>query len=193
MVQFEGLGTAVARIRDRSLWISTRAFSVSFQCGPIKGAIIGFANEIFGGDHKALAVERQVQQGAKFGFGMPLALLNGSSIEIIKGDQAIRNMALAFKVDYQATLPLAQPWGGGDVASADGLRFVTPVRTLNAGPNRKYFGSDWGLTYYNFTSDQYTGFHGSPHRPSLICQHFSGQTIKLLFGSPHRPSGSGCH
>jgi TnpA family transposase len=63
-------------------------------------------------------------------------------------------------VDFQATLPLAQEWGGGDVASADGLRFVTPVRTLNAGPNRKYFGSDRGLTYYNFTSNQYTGFHG---------------------------------
>ncbi len=27
----------------------------------------------------------------------------------------------------------------------------------------------------------------------LICQHFSGQTIKLLFGSPHRPLGPGCH
>ena len=42
---------------------------------------------------------------------------------------------------YQQCLPLAQQWGGGDVASADALRFVTPVRTLNAGPNRKYFGS----------------------------------------------------
>lgn len=27
-------------------------------------------------------------------------------------------------VDYQATIPLAQAWGGGEVASADGLRFV---------------------------------------------------------------------
>ena len=63
-------------------------------------------------------------------------------------------------VDYHAALPLAQQWGGGDIASADGLRFVTPVRTLNAGPNRKYFGSDRGITYYNFTSDQYTGFYG---------------------------------
>jgi TnpA family transposase len=63
-------------------------------------------------------------------------------------------------VDFQTTLPLAQQWGGGDVASADGLRFVTPVHTLNAGPNRKYFNADRGVTYYNFTSDQYTGFHG---------------------------------
>jgi TnpA family transposase len=62
-------------------------------------------------------------------------------------------------VDYQAALPLAQRWGGGEVASADGLRFVVPVRTLNAGPNPKYFGVGRGVTYYNFSSDQFTGFH----------------------------------
>ena len=67
--------------------------------------------------------------------------------------------ANACLVDFQATLPLAQAWGGGEVASADGLRFVVPVRTLNAGPNRKYFNADRGVTYYNFTSNQFTGFH----------------------------------
>ena len=50
--------------------------------------------------------------------------------------------------------------GGGEVASADGMRLVTPVRTINAGPNRKYFGSGRGITWYNFVSDQYSGFHG---------------------------------
>jgi TnpA family transposase len=63
-------------------------------------------------------------------------------------------------VDHQATLPLAKKWGGGEVASADGLRFVTPIRTINSGPNRKYFGSSRGITWYNFVSDQYSGFHG---------------------------------
>jgi TnpA family transposase len=63
-------------------------------------------------------------------------------------------------VDHQATLALAQKWGGGEVASADGMRFVTPVRTLNAGPNKKYFGSARGITWYNFVSDQFSGFHG---------------------------------
>ncbi|CAL22626.1 transposase (partial), partial [Yersinia pestis CO92] len=63
-------------------------------------------------------------------------------------------------VDYQATLSLAQQWGGGEVASADGMRFVTPVKTINAGPNRKYFGSNRGITWYNFISDQFSGFHG---------------------------------
>lgn len=63
-------------------------------------------------------------------------------------------------VDYQSTLPLACKWGGGEVASADGIRFVTPIRTINAGPNRKYFGSSRGITWYNFVSDQFSGFHG---------------------------------
>ncbi len=63
-------------------------------------------------------------------------------------------------VDAQSDLPLAQIWGGGEVASADGLRFVTPLRTINAGPNSKYFGRGRGITYYNYTSDQFTGFHG---------------------------------
>ncbi|ODS22346.1 transposase, partial [Candidatus Endobugula sertula] len=63
-------------------------------------------------------------------------------------------------VDYQSTLTLAKKWGGGEVASADGMRFVAPIRTINAGPNRKYFGSSRGITWYNFISDQYSGFHG---------------------------------
>lgn len=63
-------------------------------------------------------------------------------------------------VDYQSAFPLAGKWSGGEVASADGMRFVTPIRTINAGPNRKYFGSSRGITWYNFVSDQFSGFHG---------------------------------
>ena len=76
----------------------------------------------------------------------------------IRIDTLIRSNARL--VDYQSTLALAQQWGGGEVASADGLRFVVPVRSANTGPNRKYFGSERGITYYNFSSDQFTGFHG---------------------------------
>lgn len=68
--------------------------------------------------------------------------------------------ANACLVDAQAQLSLAKAWGGGEVASADGLRFLVPIRTVNAGPNPKYFGVGRGITYYNFTSDQFTGFHG---------------------------------
>ena len=76
----------------------------------------------------------------------------------IRAETLIR--ANATLVDTQSTLPLAQAWGGGEVASADGLRFVVPIRTLNAGPNRKYYGAHRGVTYYNFSSDPCTGFHG---------------------------------
>ncbi|HEY6410009.1 MAG TPA: Tn3 family transposase, partial [Ktedonobacteraceae bacterium] len=66
--------------------------------------------------------------------------------------------ANACLVDYQAQIPLAQAWGGGEVASADGLRFVVPLKTLNAGPNPKYFGTGRGITLVNYTSDQFSGF-----------------------------------
>lgn len=39
--------------------------------------------------------------------------------------------ANACLVDTQTTMPLAQEWGGGEVASADGLRFVVPVPTVS--------------------------------------------------------------
>jgi TnpA family transposase len=76
----------------------------------------------------------------------------------IRAETLIR--ANARLVNAQARIPLAQAFGGGEVASADGLRFVVPVRTLNAGPNSKYFHAERGVTYYNFTSNQFTGLHG---------------------------------
>ena len=68
--------------------------------------------------------------------------------------------ANALLVAAQNDIPLVQAWGGGDVASADGLRFVVPVRSVHAGPNPKYFGIGRGVTYYNLMSDQFTGLHG---------------------------------
>ncbi len=63
-------------------------------------------------------------------------------------------------VEAQTRILLTREWGGGEVASADGLRFTVPVRTINAGPNPKYFSTGKGVTYLNFTSDQFVGFHG---------------------------------
>ena len=63
-------------------------------------------------------------------------------------------------VDYHSSLPLAQQWGGGEVASSDGLRFVVPVKSMHSGFNRKYFGAKRGITYYTLVSDQFTQLHG---------------------------------
>ena len=67
--------------------------------------------------------------------------------------------ANATLVAAQSRIALAQAWGGGEVASADGMRFVVPVRTVHAGPNPKYFGTGRGVTWYNLVSDQFTGLH----------------------------------
>lgn len=67
--------------------------------------------------------------------------------------------ANALLVAAQSQLELAQRWGGGDVASADGMRFVVPVRTVHAGPNPKYFGVGKGMTWYNLISDQFSGLN----------------------------------
>jgi hypothetical protein len=65
----------------------------------------------------------------------------------------------ALLVAAQNGIPLVHSWGGGDVASADGMRFVVPVRTVHASPTPKYFGRHRGVTYYNLMSDQGTGLN----------------------------------
>jgi len=67
--------------------------------------------------------------------------------------------ANAILVAAQNSVALAHAWGGGEVASADGIRFVVPVRTVHAGPNPTYFGFGRGVTWYNLLSDQCTGIN----------------------------------
>ena len=67
--------------------------------------------------------------------------------------------ASAILVSAQSHLDLVKAWGVGEVASADGMRFVVPVRTVHAGPNPKYFGVGRGVTWYNLISDQFTGLN----------------------------------
>ena len=61
-------------------------------------------------------------------------------------------------VDYHTPLPLAQAWGGGQMASADGMRFVIPVSTIHAAYNPRYFGRQRGATLYSWMADTHTVF-----------------------------------
>jgi TnpA family transposase len=65
-------------------------------------------------------------------------------------------------VAMQDTIPLAHAWGGGEVAVADGLRFVVPVRSAHAGASNRYFGRQRGITWYHWTVDQQMDIHGIP-------------------------------
>jgi TnpA family transposase len=67
--------------------------------------------------------------------------------------------ANAMLVNAQSASGSGNLWGGGEVASADGMRFVVPVRTVHAGPNPKYFGVGRGVTWYNLISDQFSGLN----------------------------------
>jgi TnpA family transposase len=63
-------------------------------------------------------------------------------------------------IEYHRQLPLTKHFGDGEVASADGLRFLVPIHSPHTAPNPKYFGMQRGITFYTLTSDQYTMLHG---------------------------------
>ena len=52
----------------------------------------------------------------------------------------------AVLIDAQAEIGLAQLFGGGLVAAVDGMRFVVPIRSVDARPNPKYFARKRGVT-----------------------------------------------
>ncbi|MEZ2390695.1 Tn3 family transposase [bacterium RCC_150] len=97
--------------------------------------------------------------------------------------------ANAVLVQAQAEIPLAQAWGGGLVASADGMRFVVPVRTHHARPNPKYFGRKLGITWLNMLNDQSAGLAGkvlrgtprdSLHTIDVIVSQHGGQVPETI-------------
>jgi TnpA family transposase len=76
-------------------------------------------------------------------------------------EKTIKN-ANAILVKAHSELTLSSLWGGGEIASADGMRFTVPVKTVHAGPNPKYFGPGKGVTWYNLLSDQHSGLNDLP-------------------------------
>ncbi|MEV0087611.1 Tn3 family transposase [Saccharopolyspora sp. NPDC050642] len=68
--------------------------------------------------------------------------------------------ANAALIAHQSRIGLAQTWGGGHVASVDGMRFVVPVQTINARHNPHYWGQRRGATWLNMLNDQAAGLGG---------------------------------
>ena len=60
-------------------------------------------------------------------------------------------------VDAQHGIALAEHWGGGHCASADGMRFVVRVASVTSAPNPRYFGRRKGLTWLNYLNDRVAG------------------------------------
>lgn len=92
-------------------------------------------------------------------------------------------------IDAQAEISLAQAWGGGMVAAVDGMRFLVPVRTVDARPNPKYFNRKKGVTWLNMISDQSVGLSGKVisgtpkdtlHFVDLVINPDSGERPEVL-------------
>jgi hypothetical protein len=72
----------------------------------------------------------------------------------------------------QAGIALAQAWGGGLVAGIDGMRFIVPVPSIYARPNRKYFGSKRGVTWLNMVNAGLrAGRQSRPGHPRRVAAH----------------------
>lgn len=105
-----GLSTAAAGSRMRDLSTSMAAVLIAQGCN------LGFAPIVKSG-HPALTRDR----------------LSHVSQNYIRADTlAAANARL---ITAQSRIDVARLWGGGLLASVDGLRFVVPVRSLDAGPN----------------------------------------------------------
>jgi len=92
-------------------------------------------------------------------------------------------------IEAQADIALAQALGGGLVAAVDGLRFVVPVRSVDARPNPRYFGRRRGTTWLNMISDLGIGLAGkvvsgtprdSLHLIDLIYRQDAGQRPEVI-------------
>ncbi|WP_326822989.1 nitroreductase/quinone reductase family protein [Streptosporangium sp. NBC_01756] len=70
------------------------------------------------------------------------------------------SVANARLISAQAGLDIVKTWGGGQIASADGLRFVVSVQNLHTGHNPTYFGRQRGAIWLNVVNDQVMGIGG---------------------------------
>lgn len=70
-------------------------------------------------------------------------------------------------VNYQYNQTLSAFWGGGILSSSDGQRFPVPIKARNISALPRYFGYGRGLTFYSWTSDQFSQY-GSKVIPATV-------------------------
>lgn len=63
-------------------------------------------------------------------------------------------------VDYHHALDVSRLWGTGTLSSSDGQRFPVAGKNLKARLIRRYFGYRRGVTFYTWTSDQFSLYGG---------------------------------
>ena len=72
-------------------------------------------------------------------------------------DETLKAVVTAL-VNFQYKQPLAHHWGGGTLSSSDGQCFPVRGKVRNAVSLPKYFGYGQGITFYMWTSDQFSQY-----------------------------------
>jgi TnpA family transposase len=65
-------------------------------------------------------------------------------------------------VNFQYHLALSQIWGSGTLSSSDGQRFPVSVKNRMAVSLPRYFGYGQGVSFYSWTSDQFSQYGSKP-------------------------------
>lgn len=115
------------------------------------------------------------------------ALTRGRLVQVDQGYFRAENISAAngLFIEAQAKIDVVRAWGGGLVASADGVRFTVPVQTLYAGSNPRYFGLRYkGATWLNVVNDQVMGLGGVVVPGTLRDSLFILDTIHARDGGP---------
>ncbi len=91
------------------------------------------------------------------------ALTRGRRVPVGRGYLRAETISAAngMLIDAQRGIDVVRAWGGGLVASADGVRFTVPVQSLHAMYSPKCFGlRHKGATWLNVVNDQVMGLGG---------------------------------
>jgi hypothetical protein len=97
--------------------------------------------------------------------------------------------ANALLIEAQSRVELAQLWGGGLLASVDGLRFVVPSRTINAAPHQNSSATNEALPGSTPSMTRSPGSAPWLYRVSaydLMCRSWYGLTCR-------GQAGRSCH
>jgi len=81
-------------------------------------------------------------------------------------DDTLRE-AITTLINYHYHLPISHLWGGGMLSSSDGQRFPVRGKLHKARALPRYFGYGKGITFYSWTSDQFSQY-GSKAIPTTV-------------------------
>ena len=88
--------------------------------------------------------------------GLPYGRLAWASQWYLRDDTL--KAAITALVNFHYRQSLAMQWGGGTLSSSDGQRFPVRGKVRNARALPRYFGYGEGITFYSWSSDQFSQY-----------------------------------